>query len=1017
MRAPGDMPPPRRVRPNPGSSRRRIWLVAVGIALFVLLTSLRGIAGFYTDYLWFDSLDFTGVFTGVLSTKVGLGAVFSLIFFVVLWVNLFIADRLAPKFRPAGPEEEVIERYHELVGSRTGLVRTALAGVFALIAGAGVSSRWNDWILFTNAGNFGIDDPQFGTDAGFYVFQLPFLTFLVDWAFAALVIMAIVTAIAHYLNGGIRFQGAGQRVTVQVKAHLSVLFGALALLRAAAYWLQRYELTLSTRGTVHGATYTDVNAQLPALELLTLISLAAFVLFIINIRRRGWILPAFAVGTWALAAVVVGGIYPAFVQRFQVVPAESSREAEYIRHNIDATRFALGLDDVDMKEFAADDSLDGAALQDNAETVRNIRLWDPEFLLPSYQRLQEVRPQYQILDVDVDRYEIDGQPTQVELSARELDTPGVPQDSWEARHLTYTHGYGAVAAPANSKTADGRPELIVSDIPVDGTPSINLEEQPGIYVGEGLDDYVMVNTAREEIDFQNADGTQFTTYEGDDGVDVGSFLRRTAFALRFGDINPLISSSVQPESKILYQRDIKQRVQELAPFLSFDADPYVVIIDGRMQYVLDAYTTSATFPYAQQAETGALLASSGLNHNFNYVRNSVKAAVDAYDGTVTFYVVEPDDPLINAYQRAFPGLFTDGNEVPEELREHFRYPEDLFRTQTTMWGRYHIDDPDDFYNNNDGWNVAQDPGAGSVAQVSQATDPETGAPLGQPQEARIDPYYLLMRLPGDEELSFVMLRPFVPVSADDGRKELTAFMVAKSDPGSYGELETFVMPRSDLPDGPAIVGANMQQDQEVSELQTLLGGEGRSVQFGNLVIIPVEQSLLYVRPFYVISQSTEIPELRKVIVSFAGRVVVEDTLDQALVELFGESPGTLEEQPTPGGDSSVDGETPVDGEPADPGVTGGTPPGDVPPSEAATDVAGLLAQAQVAFDQAEAALSSGDLGTYQEQVEVGRTLVTRAREQADPTAVTTTTAPAATTAPPPETAPPPTTAPPAPGSA
>ncbi|MDP8954160.1 MAG: UPF0182 family protein [Actinomycetota bacterium] len=956
--------------------------MALGIALFVLLTSLRGIAGFYTDYLWFDSLNFSGVFTGVLGTKVGLGAVFSLVFFVLLWVNLLIADRVAPSFRPAGPEEEVIERYHELVGARTGLVRTGLAGAFALIAGAGVSSRWNDWILFTNARDFGIDDPLFGTDVGFYVFQLPFLTFLVDWAFASLVIIAIVTAVAHYLNGGIRFQGAAQRVTTQVKAHLSVLLGVLALLRAVSYWLQRYELTLSTNGTVDGATYTDVNARLHALNLLILISLAAFVLFIINIRRRGWILPAFAVGTWALAAVVVGGIYPAFVQRFQVVPAESSREAPFIEDNIAATRFALGLDDVESTDFAADDALDGAGLQDNAETVRNIRLWDPEFLLPSYQRLQEVRPQYQILDVDVDRYEVDGQLTQVELSARELDTPGVPQNSWEARHLTYTHGYGAVASPANSKTATGRPEMIVSDIPVDGNSSIRPDEQPGIYVGEGLEGYVMVNTAREEIDFQNADGTQFTTYAGADGVDVGSYLRRSAFALRFGDINPLISSSVRPDSKILYQRDIKERVQALAPFLSFDADPYVVLVDGRMKYLVDAYTTSGSFPYAQRADTGVLAPGSGLqNRNFNYIRNSVKAVIDAYDGTVTFYVVDDSDPLITAYQQAFPDLFTAGREVPDEIRAHFRYPEDMFRTQTNMWGRYHIENPDDFYNNNDGWNVAQDPGSGSAAEVTQVLDPVTGAAVGPAREARIDPYYLLMRLPGDRELSFVMLRPFVPVSGDDRRKELTAFMVAKSDPANYGQLQTFVMPRSDLPDGPAIVGANMQQDQEVSELQTLLGDKGSSVQFGNLVIVPVDQSLLYVRPFYVIAPSTEIPELRKVIVSFDGQVVVKDTLEQALVELFGEAPETLEEAPDPLLTPPPDGEPPVDGRP---------PTVSPPPGGGGEDVAGLLAQAQAAFEQAEASLAAGDLGAYQRQVEAGRALVVRARELAEPAATTTT---------------------------
>ncbi len=992
MRAPGDMPPPRQVRAEPASSRGRVWLVALGVALFVLLTSLRGIAGFYTDYLWFDSLDFAGVFTGVLGTKIGLGAVFSLIFFAVLWINLFIADRLAPQFRPVGPEEEVIERYHELVGTRTALVRTGLSAVFALIAGAGVSSRWNDWILFTHARDFGTVDPQFLTDVGFYVFQLPFLTFLVDWAFASLVIVAIVTAISHYLNGGIRFQGQAQRVSLQVKAHLSVLLGALALLRAAAYWLQRYELTLSTRGTVDGATYTDVNAQLPALDLLILISLAAFVLFLINIRRRGWILPALAVGSWALAAVVVGGIYPAFVQRFQVVPAESSREAPFIERNIDATRAALGLEEVVTTPFVVDDALDAGALQDNADTVRNIRLWDPVYLLQNYQRLQEVRPQYQITDVDVDRYEVNGELTQVELSARELDTPGVPQDSWEAKHLTYTHGYGAAAAAANAKTADGNPELLVSDIPVEDIPSMSLAEEPSIYVGEGLSEYVVTGTTRQEIDFQNEEGqTQFTSYDGADGVGIGSYLRRSAFALRFGDVNPLISSSITDESKILYQRDVRQRAQALAPFLSFDADPYVVVIGGRMQYVIDAYTTSASYPYAQRAATGALLPQSGLNHEFNYVRNSVKAVIDAYDGTVTFYVVDGSDPLIAAYQEAFPRLFTDGSEAPQELREHFRYPEDLFRTQTTMWGRYHIENPDDFYNNIDAWNVAQDPGSGNAAQVSQTFDRRTRQPVAA-QEARIDPYYLLMRLPGEQELSFVMLRPFVPVSPDDSRKELTAFMVAKSDPEKYGQLQTFTT--GVIPEGPAIVAANMQQDAEVSQLETLLGDVGTEVLYGNLVLVPIDNSLLYVRPFYVRATATQIPQITKVIVSFDGRVVIRDTLAESLTALFGDAPETLEEAvPPPAGQDPVGGTPgtgapPVDGAPPPPGGSG-APPAPI----GQDDVAGLLAQAQGAFERAEAALARGDLGAYQEEVEAGRALVTRARELADPTATTTTAPP------------------------
>ncbi len=1007
MRTGGDLPRPRRIGL---ASKGRVWLVVLGFALFVLLTSLRGIADFYTDYLWFDSLNFAGVFTGVLGAKVVLGAVFSLVFFAVLLVNLFIADRLGPRFRPPGPEEEVIARYHEVIGNRTGAVRVGVSAVFALIAGAGVSGHWNDWILFTNARDFGVTDPLFKADVGFYVFRLPFLTFLVDWAFAAVVIVLIVTAVAHYLNGGIRFQGTAQRVSLQVKAHLSVLLGLLALLRAAGYWLQRYELTLSKRGTVQGATYTDVNAQLPALELLMLISLAAFVLLILNIRRRGWILPALAVGSWALAAVAVGGIYPAFVQRFKVEPAESSKEAPYIDRNIKATRAALKLDKVDDTPFAADDTLDGAGLQDNAETVRNIRLWDPAEMEAVYQKLQEVRPQYRILDVDVDRYQLDGRTTQVGLSARELHREEVPQTSWEARQLTYTHGYGAVVAPTNSKDANGRPDLVVSDIPVQGSADLGLEKEPGIYVGEGLSGYVVVNTARQEIDFQGEQGTQFTKYDGRDGVNVGSYLRRAAYALRFGDINPLISSSLRNDSKILYVRDVKERVQTVAPFLSFDADPYPVILDGQLSYIVDGYTSSDRYPYAQEADTGRLPNGSGLDHRFNYVRNSVKAVVDAYNGTVTFYVVDPSDPLVSAYRQAFPGLFTDGDKASPELQAHFRYPEDLFRTQTTMWGRYHINSADDFYNNIDAWNVAQEPPSGSAALVDQQVDPTTGAPIGPAREARIDPYYLLMRLPGDEQLSFVMLRPFVPVSTDDRQRLMTAFMVAKSDPGSYGELQTFVMPSGNLPDGPAIVGADMQQDEVVSRFQTLLGQSGSEVLYGTLVVVPIEQSLLYVRPFYVQAASTQIPELRKVIVSFNGQVVIEDTLRQALVKVFGQAPETLEEAVPPG-------TAPPSTAPPD----AGTPPGgeappatDLPPPS--DDVAGLLAQAQSAFDQAEAALQAGDLGTYQEQVNAGRGLVAQARQLADPSAATS-LPPATTTVPPATTVPPVTTAPPQQGTA
>jgi uncharacterized membrane protein (UPF0182 family) len=931
-------------------------LVLLAVALFILLTSLRGIAGFYTDLLWFDSLGFKSVFTGVLGAKASLTVLFSVLFFVLLWVNLFIGDRLAPRFRPAGPEEEVIERYHELIGHRTGLVRAAVSLVFALIAGAGVGGQWNSWILFTHAHDFGTKDAQFKTDVGFYVFKLPFLSFLVDWAFASIVIVLIVVAVAHYLNGGIRLQGAAQRVTPQVKAHLSVLLGLLAVIKAAGYWLQRYELTFSHRGTVDGATYTDVKAQLPAINLLILISVAAVALFIVNIWRRGWVLPVLAVGLWAFVAVVVGGIYPAIIQRAKVQPAESSKEAPYIQRNIEATRAAMNMtkEQVSTKSFAADTDLDTTGLAENVGTVQNIRLWDPDVLKNTYQKLQEVSPFYAITDVDVDRYQIDGETRQLLVSARSLNTSGVPQSSWEARHLTYTHGYGAVAAPSNAKDEDGRPSLLLRDIPPRYSDDALKLDQPGVYVGENLSGYVIVNSARKELDFSGKNGTRLTQYKGKDGVKVGNYLRRAAFALRFGDINPLISSSIKSGSKILLVRDVRERVKALAPFLSFDADPYSVIVDGRVKWIIDGYTTTNHYPNAQRANHASLPPGSGLDKDFNYVRNSVKAVVDAYDGTTTFYAVDTKDPILRAYRDAFPKLFTDSDKAPEEVRAHFRYPEDLFRVQTNMWGRYHIDDPDDFYNQNDAWNVAQKPPTGSgVALATPSTD--SAGRIIASREERIEPYYLLMRLPGETKESFLLLRPFVPVSGDDSRKELTAFMVAKSDGDDYGKLETFVMPQGDRPDGPGIVAATMQQDPQVSQLQTLLGQEGSNLIYGNLILVPINQSLLYVRPVYTEAESTSIPELKKVIASFDGRVAVEDTLEEALATLFGDSPDT--------------------GEEATPGTE--TPSGPTTPSK--DDVATLLGKAVQAFSDADAALKSGDLGTYQDKVREGQGYVKEAQ--------------------------------------
>jgi uncharacterized membrane protein (UPF0182 family) len=927
---------PRRPRRSPG--RGRTFLVLGAVLLFFLVTSLRGIAGFYTDFLWFDSLHLAGVWRGILGAKLALALIFTTAFFVLMWVNLVIADRLAPPFRPAGPEEEFIERYHEIIGGRSSWVRAGTAILLALIAGPPVAGEWNSWLLFTNGGSFGIKDPQFGTDVGFYVFKLPFLSFVTGWLFAALLIVLIVTTVAHYLNGGIRVSARRNRVTPQVKAHLSVLLGLLALVKAGGYWLQRFDLTVSTRGFVDGAGYTDIKAQLPAINLLILISVASFLLFIVNIWRRGWTLPILGVGLWALIAVVAGAIYPQFIQRVQVTPNEPDRERPYIVRNIEATRDAVGLakDDIEVTPFQLNTDSSSIDLVANADTVRNIRIWDPSpaVLGKTFPQLQRVKDYYRINDVDVDRYEIDGVPTQVVLSVRDLNTGGVPRTSWAARHLTYTHGYGAIVAPANAKEPSGEPSFVARDVPY-ATDSDSLKlEQPAVYFGENLSRYVITGSKQRELSYQDDESTQYASYEGDDGVRLSSFVKRAAFALRFGDANPLISDQVTDSSKILMVRDIRERVATLAPFLHYDADPYPVISEGRIKWILDAYTTTDRYPYAERADTTQLAAGSGLDRGFNYVRNSVKAVVDAYDGRVDFYVMPVDDPIIDAYRSAFPELFTDFAQMPLDLKNHLRYPEDMFRVQTNMWSRYHVDDADSFYTGNDYWDVARDPGTAGAGQGTETTD-QQGNVIAR-RDARIDPYYLFTQLPGADDPEFLLMRPYVPTSKGDDNQLLTAFMVGKSDGGNYGKLQVFVMPRDNLPNGPALVQGEIQRDPTVSQQESLLSGQGSQVSFGSLTAIPIDGGLVYVRPFYVTSNQTEVPGLEKVIVYFEGEVEIENTLQEALSNIFGDAPDTLEED--------------VPDDPLAPNEE------ETPSGTVTEQVAQLLADANDLFTQADAAL-------------------------------------------------------------
>ncbi len=988
MRPPSDMPRRGRRLGFP-TGRRRVVLVVVLVAVFVVATSLRTIAHFYTDYLWFQSLDLTSVWRGVLGTKVMLAAVFTLGFFALMWSNLLIAERLSGRTIRFGgsSEDELVLKYRELVGRRAALVRGATSALIALAAGGGTASQWNNWILLRNHVEFGERDATFGRDIGFYVFQLPFLRFAVGWLFSALVVITVVTVVAHYLNGGIRLQATQDRVGPAVKAHVSVLLAALALVRAGQYWLDRYELVFSRRGPVNGAAYTDVNVQLRAIDLLVLISIFATILFLVNIRRRGWVLPVMAVGIWGLVAVLAGEAVPALVQRFRVDGERSALEAPYVENNIEATRAAMGLDGVDEQPFEASYDLTGQQLLDNAETVQNIRLWDPSQTQRSFGTLQGLRDFFDIPDVDVDRYPVDGKPRQVMVASRNIDDSSLPPGSsgWEQSRLVYTYGYGMVMAPANAKTGSGEPDFTVRDIPIESVDGFPEVTQPRMYFGEDLAGYKIIDTDRAELAVGTssdegdegggeADGSS-TGYTGRDGVPLDSFVRRAAFALRFGEIEPLTSGSIRASSRVLMERDVRSRVQSLAPFLAFDADPYPIVDDeGRILYVIDAYTTTDRYPNAQRSTFDEDLPQrSGLRGRaFNYARNSVKAVVDAYDGTVTLYVTDEDDPLVQAYRQAFPDLFASLDDAPPGLTDHFRYPEDLFRVQTGFWGRYHVTDPDAFLNN-DGlrWTVAAAAGSTDVSP-STTTPPSSTTTTTEPTEDadesrdRIEPTYQQIRLPGAEEEDFVLLRPFTV----RGRAQLSSFLTAAPD----GRLVSYGVVSGQTPNGPAVAASAMQNDEQVANLRLNFRD---NITFGNVLLVPIEQSVLYVQSVYVTATKDQ-PRIQAVIVAYQDRaeateVAVADTLYDALVELFGTAPDTLEAAPDP--DSSID--DVVDGEDPPPEEE----PSEEPPAEEPEDDfdgtdAELIAAIQQEFDDADQALADGEgLAVYQDHIDEAERLL------------------------------------------
>jgi len=938
------------VRDNVRGSRFRVPIaIGLGVGL-VLLLSANGLASTYTDWLWFTNVGFASIWTKILLTQFALGAVFTLVFFLILWGNLVLADRLAPDFRPASPEEDLIERYHQIVGRRAGMLRIGVAALFALIAGANTATSWQQWLLFSNGGSFGRVDPIFGRDTGFYVFRLPFFTFIVDWLFAALILTIIVVAVAHYLNGGIRAATNVDRVTSGVKLHLSILLAALALVRAAGYWFDRFGLLTSSRGRFDGALATDVNVQLPAYNLLALISLFGAALFVANIRRQGWGLPMVAIGLWGISHLFVGSVFPALYQRLIIEPQRSTREADFVLDNILATRFAYGLDETKLttEEFAYAPGLTADEAEDYGNVFDSVPLVDPELAIESFTRSQGERAFYRFSDpVDVDRYQIDGELRPVVLSMRglNLDADEVGND-WESQHIFFTHGYGAAMAAGWEVDESGRPRFLVEKL---GEVQINedLTEtlgQPRVYFGEDFGGYAIINAERDEVDFQTSSNESVANrYDGTGGVKMGSVLRRTAFALRFRDLDPLIAASVTGESRALYNRDVAGRVRTVAPFLRFDSNPYPVLAEDQLFWVIDGYTTSNDYPYSQRVET--TLVGSELAGGYNYVRNSVKAVVDAYNGDVKLYIIDESDPVVEAWSKAFPDLFSSQESVPASINDNFRYPEDIFRVQTDMWSRYVVSDPVQLVQGDVAWSVAAKP-RGEAQTVEDEPISNTS----------MDPQYLITRLPGETESEFVLQRAFVPISGEAGsstaRPELTGIMMARSDPDHYGELMLYEID-SGIAQAPDFVHSEIRKDDEVTNF-VLEKSSGSLVTFGEMTMLLVDDTIVYIRPLYVEAPSrTAVPELSRVIAVNGDRIAMAETLDGALADIVD---GATEDEP-----ESIAAGTPEDVEEAD------DPPEDRPDDQPATDydptgksVVRLISEADEFLREANVAEETGN---------------------------------------------------------
>ncbi len=888
-------------------SRLRL-IIGIIIGLVIILFFLGAQA--YTDWLLLLKMGYSGIFVNSWIYRLAVGFSFAILTFVILSLNIWLAKKLSPNIHFISKSrelEQLLQKGRVYLDRYFALAAYLGSSVVAFLVGVSTATFWDSWLKYFSYTSLGVKDPLFGKDVSFYFFILPVIEIVQNYLWFVLMLALAVSGVVHLIRGSFNIGQGLQAIYPKARIHLTTL-GALVLAVLASQWLVAgYNLVYSSRGLVFGASYTDVHVQLPAYNTLVVVTLIAAVLVLIS----GW-LNRLSLGIFGLVVVgavwLVGSVaFPVVMQQYRVVPDEEAKERPFISKGIKFTRKAFALDNVVRKKFPAKSGLTRATLDQNKSTIDSLRLWDWRPLKKTYGQLQEIRLYYAFNDVDLDRYIVNGQYRQLALSAREMMTDQLPSraGSWVNRHLVYTHGYGVVASPVNEVTPDGLPNLLVKNIPPKSTVENLKVDTPQIYYGEAPEDYVVVRTKTKEFDYPAGDKNKYTSYSGNGGVELNSYLRRLVFSYRFGTAKLLISDALTPKSKVLFHRNIMDRLNLIAPFLTYDPDPYIVINKGKLYWIIDAYTMSRRYPYSEPAENGQ-----------NYIRNSVKIVVDAYNGDVDFYVVDKKDPIISAYSKAFPGVFKPLSRMDKDLVKHIRYPEALFKIQAEVYASFHMTDPQVFFGKEDLWDVPKE--------------------LYDDKTTIMDPYYMILQLPEETSTEFALILPFTP----SNKGNMIAWLAGRSDAPHYGELALFSFPKERLIYGPQQIESRFDQDPDISRQLSLWNQGGSRVIRGNLLVVPIGESILYVEPLYLQAEASELPELKRVAAALDDKVVMEPTLAQALSSLLGE------EAPEPEKKAKR--------------------PGDKKPLKRDE----LIEKAAKAFDKSEAAQKEGDWAEYGRQLKI-----------------------------------------------